>query len=103
MTRWTMLHPNMTPEHLGFLPAMLSEANPASAREQLDSGYRQHGGWTPFKGFHLAADNSLLYPGDPPQKPIAATTLRDELILLYESDWVAIIQPDRSFEVARMT
>jgi hypothetical protein len=28
--------------------------------------------------------------------------LRDEMILLYQSDIVVIVQPDRSFEVARM-
>jgi hypothetical protein len=28
--------------------------------------------------------------------------LRDELILVYEGDWVAVLQKDGSFEVARM-
>jgi hypothetical protein len=28
--------------------------------------------------------------------------LRDELILIYEHSWVAIIQPDRTFETCRM-
>jgi len=43
-----------------------------------------------------------MAPGDPPFKPLAQAKLRDELIVLYEADFVAVIQPDRSFEVARM-
>lgn len=87
---------------LGFLPDMLREDDPRPAREQLDSGYRHGGGWDPFKGHELLANNAICYPGDPPLYPVAETKLRDELILLYEHDWVAIIQPDRSFEICRM-
>lgn len=101
MLKWEMLHPGMTMEHLGFIPHMLNDANPASAREQLNEGY-QFGGWDPFKGFTLNEDNSLSYPGDPPQKPLAQARLRDELILFYRYSWIAVIQPDRSFEVCRL-
>jgi hypothetical protein len=87
---------------LGFLPAMLSERNPAPAREQLHHGYAHGGGWHPFRGHKLLPDNRLTYPGDPPLRPLAQTKLRDELIVLYEHAWVAIIQPDRTFEVCRM-
>jgi hypothetical protein len=34
--------------------------------------------------------------------PIAEIRLRAERILIYESDFVAIVQPDRSFEVRRI-
>jgi hypothetical protein len=87
---------------LGNLQFMMNDEDPRSAREQLDSGYKQFGGWNPFPGFKLTGNNSLIYPGDPPQHPIARTKLREETILLYPGDWVAIIQPDRSFEVCRM-
>jgi len=102
MMVWVMLHPGMGPEHLGLLPGMLSEHDPRSAKEQLHAGYPHGGGWQPFEGFKLAANNELHYPGDPPTLPLAMTELREELIVLYEHDWVAIIQPDRSFEVCRM-
>lgn len=101
MITFKLLHPRMTPDHLGFLPAMLSPDDPRPAREQFNSNY-SFGGWSPFKGFTLNTDNSLSYPGDPPQQPLAQAKLRDELIILYPSSWVAIIQPDRSFEVARL-
>lgn len=85
----------------GFIPVWLSEANPKSAREQLDDGYK-FGGWQPFEGFTLGEDDSLLYPDDPPQPPLIEWRLRDERVVLYPHSWVAVIQPDRSFEVCRM-
>jgi hypothetical protein len=99
MTTWRILYPGV---NLGLLPGMLNSNDPRPAREQLDSGYAQGGGWNPFPGFKLTENNNLLYPGDPPTRPVAVTHLRDELIILYEHEWVAIIQPDRSFEVCRM-
>jgi len=102
MTTWLAVDPRIGPEHLGLLPGMLSERDPRPAREQLDANYQHGGGWQPFPGFKLHRDNSLSYPGDPPTKPLAMTMLRDELIVFYQYSWVAIIQPDRSFEVCRM-
>lgn len=99
---WTFLHPDMTREHLGLLPGMLDPSDPRPAREQFDANYQHGGGWFPTKGHVLSADNTLTYPGDPPLKPVAMTLLRDELILLYPYSFVAIIQPDRTFEVCRM-
>lgn len=101
MIDWELLHPRMTYEHLGFLPDFFSEHDPRPAKEQINSNYR-FGGWQKFDGFKLGADNSLKYPGDPSLEPLAQAQLRDELIILYQSSWVAIIQPDRSFEVARI-
>lgn len=91
-----------TPDHLGLIPLWLNEDDSRPAKEQLDSAYGHGGGWWPFNGFTLTSDNSLTYPGDPPLRPIAWTKLRDETIVMYRHAWVAIIQPDRSFEVCRM-
>jgi hypothetical protein len=99
---WRSLHPLATVDMLGYLPQFLSERDPRSAREQLDSGYQQGGGWTPLPGFILLSNGCLGYPGDPPTLPIAETRLRTETIRLYEHAWVAIIQDDGSVEVARM-
>jgi hypothetical protein len=81
---------------------MLNDDNPAPAWEQFDRCYQHGGGWDPFVGHTLHANNSLSYPGDPALYPVARAQLRDELILLYPYAWVAIVQPDRSFEVCRM-
>jgi hypothetical protein len=97
---WVMKHPMATPGMLGYLPQFLSERDPRPAREQFDTNY-VHGGWCPFKGFTMH-DNGLKYPGDPPMPLLAETKLRDEIVRLYQCSWVAIIQPDGSYEIARM-
>jgi hypothetical protein len=99
---WEMFHPQMTEGHLGYLPGMLSERDPRSAREQINANYAHGGGWSPMAGFKLGAHNRLHYPGDPALEPLAQTWLRDELIILYDHSWVAIVQRDRSFEVSRL-
>jgi len=97
---WKGLHPQMTPERLGYLPHMFSDLNPKPVRDQFLQNYP---GWRPFEGFRLSGDGlSLLYPGDPPVKALAEAKCRDETVRLFEHDWVAIVQPDGSFEVARM-
>jgi hypothetical protein len=104
MMIWQMLHPKMRLEMLGLIPGFLDDENPAPAAEQIDKNYRHGGGWFPYPGFKLAADNWLIsnYQEDPPLRPLAQTKLRDELVVFYDHAWVAIIQPDRSFEVARI-
>jgi hypothetical protein len=97
-----MLHPRMTIETLGYIPGFLSEDNPRCAREQIDAAYAHGGGWSPHKGFTLDAANRLHGKGDPPLKPLAMAKLRGETIFFYRYSWVAIIQPDRSYEVARI-
>jgi hypothetical protein len=100
-TEWTILDPRRTIADLGYIPSFLSKDDPRPAKEQFNANY-PFGGWRPMQGFRLRDDNSLSYPGDPPLRPIAETQLRDELILVYPSAWVAIIQRDRAFEVARL-
>jgi hypothetical protein len=97
-----MRHPRATWDHIGMIPYWLSADDPRPAAEQLDGNYGHGGGWRPFEGFRLLDDDSLKYPGDPPLRPIAEMKLRRELILIYQHAWVAIIQPDRTFEACRM-
>lgn len=99
---WKLLHPRATFEHLGLIPGFLDEDNPAPARQQLDEAYSFAGGWRPDLQFTMSPDGALGYSGDPPMKPIAECKLRDETIRLYPYAFVAIIQPDGSFEAARM-
>ena len=88
---------------LGRIPEMLDLTNPAPAREQFNANYQHGGGWRPRDDKHtLGEDDSLRYSGDEPRRPFAEIKFRDERILFYESDFVVIVQPDRSFEVCRM-
>ena len=100
------LHPSVNARNIGdivgFIPGWLDEEDPRSASVQLDTHYQHGGGWRPFKGHRLEDDYSIKYPGDPAHPPLAGMCLREELIFVYESGWVAIVQPDKSFEVCRM-
>jgi len=91
------------PAMLGCLPGFLSESDPRPAAEQLNENYGHGGGWHPLSGWRFdPVDLSIRYPGDPPYVPIAVANLRQEKILVYPGAWVLIVQPDGSFEVARM-
>lgn len=85
----------------GFIPDFLDETDPRPAREQLAERYI--GGWNPFKGFAFdAATMTLRYEDDPVLLPESALLFRDETLLIYQSDWVLILQKDNSFEISRM-
>ena len=86
-------------EELGFLPEFLDEDDPRSAREQFNANYV--GGWGPMSGF-LLDGACLVYPGDPPLRPIGYTTLRDEVVVFYPYAFVMVKQPDGTFEATRM-
>lgn len=99
---WKMMHPKATFDMLGYLPQFLSEEDPRSAREQLNANY-PFGGWQPFKGkFTMMENGNLAYPGDPPTILLAETKFREETIRFYQHSWVAVVQPDGTFEVCRM-
>jgi hypothetical protein len=103
MLTWVKRHPLATPEMLGYIPDMLHEEDPRSAREQLDSNYQHGGGWQPFEGFEMLPNGNLQYPGDPCTLLLAEAMLHGkEMIRFYNHSWVAIVQPDGTFEVSRM-
>jgi hypothetical protein len=88
----------------GMIPEFLSEYNERSAREQLDQAYRHGGGWRPMKGWNFEPESKAIkYPGDPEMYPVAMMELHEkEMIYVYPHAWVVIVQPDGSFEIARM-
>jgi hypothetical protein len=110
MIVWQLLHPQMTHEHLGFIPDWLSERNPAGAVEQINHNYKHGGGWFDFDGFAMHDQGVLTEKNppqppeqpDPPLHPLARANLRNETIYFYQYAWVAIVQLDGSFRVARI-
>lgn len=97
-----LLHPRCTHDHVGFIPTFLDENDPRPAREQFAERY-VYGGWRNQEGFEKGnVRYSLKYPGDPTLRPIATMKLRDETIMIYDHAYVAIWQPDGSFEACRM-
>ena len=103
MIDFSMQRNNEPVEALGFLPQFFSEADPRPAVEQADSNYQHGGGWRPFVGFWMPEDGSYLsYPEDRPLELIAEAKLHDEKIRVYELSWVAVVQPDGTYEISRM-
>lgn len=94
-------------EHLtGLLPLIISDRDPRPVKDQIEDRYAHGGGYRPLNGFKLKRPATsvlyLHYPGDPPFYEVARTQVRDELVVLFDSSFVAIIQPDGSFAVTRM-
>ena len=88
-------------DQLGFIPAFMDEGDPRPAAEQIAASYI--GGWDSFKGFtYNPQTHELSYPGDPPMLNVASAYLRDELVLVYPYGWTVIVQPDGSFDAARL-
>ena len=98
-----LVHPNAQPEHVGFIPEFLVESDPRPAKEQFHERYAFGGGWHPMEGFKKdARTHALKYPGDPALPLLAFIQFHSELIMIYPHGIVAIVQPDGTFEVARM-
>jgi hypothetical protein len=91
---------------VGYTPEFLSEEDERDAVTQLNENYEHGGGWRQFDGFSLAysleGNPELHYDDDPITEAVAQWELRDEKIVLFDHAWVAVIQPDGSFRVARM-
>lgn len=92
-----------TLDHLGLIPSFLDEEDERPASEQFDERYSHGGGWRPMKGWEMGPTSEIRYKGDrDAMRPIAVIAFREELIYIYPYAWVAIVQPDGSFEVSRM-
>lgn len=99
------------PSMFGYLPAFFSEDDPRPAKEQADNAYQHGGGWDPFQkgnvkdhatGFNFLPNGNMQYPGDPQTRLLGEAKLRDEVIRIYESSLVVIIQPNGDYEMTRM-
>lgn len=103
---WKLHHKRMTPEMLGYVPTFFDEEDPRRAAEQIRDRYI--GGWAPLSGFVMLPDGTLLYgdqtaeDADPPLQPLASADFRHERLVFYPHAWLAIVQPDGSYEVSRV-
>lgn len=102
----TILH-SRGADLIGLIPEFLSELDPRPAAEQFNERYAHGGGWYPMDGWQFTSFNGIKYPGDPVYLPVARIDLhtgkdRPETIFVYEHAWVAIVQADGTYEVARM-
>jgi hypothetical protein len=102
MLTFMVLEPNVMLDDLGLIPFFLDARDERGAAAQFDDCYAHGGGWRPYKGFSMGRGYELVHDGDPSLRPLAEMWLRDERILVYPYAWVAVIQPDESYEVSRM-
>jgi hypothetical protein len=98
-----ILDPRCAPDHdVGFIPSFLDMDDPRPAREQFQERYA-YGGWSNQGGFTTKDGRpTLYYPDDPPLEPLACIAFREEAIFIYPYGYVAIFQPDGSFEACRL-
>jgi hypothetical protein len=107
MMKWLVLTEGGL-DMLGLLPGMLSLEDERPAAEQFNERYAHGGGWKPTPSTNREA--RLTHGGLRLEFPkwveafeaVAYTELRDEKIIVYRSSWVAIVQPDGTFEIVRM-
>ena len=100
-------HYNTTPEHIGYIPEIILASDPRPISEQIAERYAHGGGWKPFNGFktHVGPDSriTLVYPGDPPYHMIAECVHPNgEHVMLFESAWLMVKQPDGSHAISRI-
>lgn len=91
---------------VGALPLCWDPSDARDAITQHDERQMGNGPWSDIlsaKWKFDPADRSLKYPGDRKMLPLAEAKLplTDEVILVYQHAWVAIIQSDGSFTVDR--
>ena len=99
MSTWAVLEAC----NLGFLPDILRSDDKRPVKAQLEDRYQHGGGWRPIPGLTMSASRTLRYPGDPPYRPSAITKIGDELVVFYQqASLLAVIQPDKSFDVVRV-
>ena len=104
MSVWVALDPNFDcARGLGFLPEILDAMDARPVKEQLEDRYRHGGGWRPIPGLTMDRNKKLHFPEDPPYRPSAATMIGREMVIFYrQASLLAVIQPDKTYEVVRV-
>jgi len=99
-TVWVQLDPRAHRGHLGTIPSFLDPDDSRPAVEQFRERYV--GSWRNLEKATVSRNGVMRYPGDPPLAPLFGTTLRDEVIFVYDCALVAVVTADGRCEVSRM-
>lgn len=89
-----------------FLPPLWQYTDGNSADPlwlQIDE--RSQSGWQPYApiaGFEMSVEDYLLYPEMPPLEPLAMAHHLGERILVYPAGFVAIVQLNGDYSIARV-
>lgn len=95
------------PDLLGFIIYFLDTDDPRPAKEQINERYAHGGGWKFYPGkwtMTFDADDvpHFRYPGDPPVRARGRSELHSERLFIMDHGYFAIVQPDGTFEIARL-
>ena len=103
----TTLYQWSHPHLIGYLGQIFLNGTGETAQEQLNQRYAHGGGFHPFEGFILAgADETdaatITYPKDPPMREVSRLSLNEQTLILFEHQWLAIVEADNSYRVTRV-
>lgn len=86
----------------GIIPGFLDENDLRPAQEQINERYI--GGWMDApEGLKLDLTRKVLtYKGDPDSQLLGLLHFRNELLMMFEHEWVCILQKDASYRIARL-
>ena len=110
---WTMAR-GVHPETIGVLPMILMSNDPRPVKDQLDDRYSHGGGYSvsPGNWKYIPAEGeneaTLQYTStsgeesDEALREMARTQIHDETCILFDYQFMAIVQPDASFVVVRV-
>lgn len=102
---WELVHPRADIDMLGYVPLFITRTSDVPLKKQFDAEYVS--GWktSASKWVRDTERNTLQgHPEDPPFPMIARYQHKPtgELLEFYTSCFTAIVQPDGTFEVARL-
>lgn len=95
------------PERAGLLPLIINPHDTRSVKEQIEVNYAHGGGYFAMHGFKLhdhkkVGQAFMTYPGDPKFHEVARCRVGDELVILFDCAFVAIVDSKGRFTVTRM-
>ena len=103
MLHFTPLVKGFNENMAGDLRFFANENSDTPLNKQINKAYSFGGGWNPLNGFEFNQETKgIKYPGDPELLPLAVATFKEQQVYLYHYSWVAIVNPDKSFEVSRV-
>jgi len=95
------------PDDWDFFPQLLDESDPRPAADQINERYV--GGWNSRMRFGVTCEPgtmTLRYTddraGEVTISPMSVMTFRHETLALFQSHYVVIMQPDESWDIARL-
>lgn len=102
-----LMQDGVRPDHLGMIPLWINGMEPL--RHIINFHYAHGGGWRPtsLTRFKLVTDCTveewrLEYPEDPPMKMLAYCRNGDEMFIIFEYAWCAIVAADGTYEICRI-